>query len=82
MKISTKPFRFQCPHCERFIKARASYAGRSANCPGCQANLVVPFPDESDPSHAKSVPPKPETTAPPGPTKPRSKVVKIHNSES
>ena len=65
MNVATKPFRFRCPHCERFIKARASYAGHSANCPGCQANLVVPFPDESDPSHARSVPPKLETTTPP-----------------
>lgn len=57
-----KPFRFCCPHCDRRIKARASYAGRTANCPLCKASFVVPLPDEPASSPASgSLPPASES---------------------
>jgi hypothetical protein len=48
----TKPFRFRCPACGRTIKATPAYAGRSANCPGCQASLVVPSTADDSPAVA------------------------------
>ena len=54
-----QPFRFPCPKCRRMIKASSAYAGRSANCPGCQVGLVVPFPDKDSPEAATPSPPKP-----------------------
>jgi len=53
----TTPFRFRCPSCGRTIKATPSYAGRSANCPGCQVCLVVPFPEVYSPKPAAAPPP-------------------------
>ena len=35
-------FRFQCPHCDKRIKARAEHIGKKAQCPGCHTQLVVP----------------------------------------
>lgn len=34
--------RFPCPHCARAVRARDSYAGRSATCPSCNGSLVIP----------------------------------------
>jgi len=39
---SPKHIRFPCPHCNRTVKARESYAGRTADCPGCKGQIVVP----------------------------------------
>lgn len=41
--VSSQHFRFPCPHCNRLVRARESYAGRRANCPGCNGSLVVPI---------------------------------------
>lgn len=41
----SKPLiRFQCPHCEASIKCDQRHAGRNANCPKCNASLLVPDP--------------------------------------
>ena len=45
-------FRFRCPHCDRSIKTRSSYVGRSAKCPGCQRSLTVPMQPEHDSKEA------------------------------
>ena len=43
---ATRQFRFPCPSCQRVIKVSSAYVGRKANCPACQASLVVPKPDD------------------------------------
>ena len=44
-------FRFTCPHCQKVLKARIAWAGRSGICPGCKTS--VKFPEYTPPS-AKS----------------------------
>ena len=39
---SPNHIRFPCPHCNRIVKARDAYAGRTADCPGCKGTIVVP----------------------------------------
>ena len=39
---SPQYLRFACPSCNRLVRARQSYAGRTANCPSCNGSLVVP----------------------------------------
>src|SRR6188472_437099 len=34
--------RFACPHCQMHLKADASMAGETANCPGCGQRVHVP----------------------------------------
>lgn len=62
MMAMTQPqhFRFPCPRCCRQIKARVSYGGREASCPGCREPLVVPYLSDIDPAVAP--PPVPAKT--------------------
>ncbi len=44
-------FRFTCPHCQKVLKARTQWAGRTGTCPNCKSSIE--FPKYSAPS-AKS----------------------------
>ena len=37
---------FQCPQCDKKLKAPDSAAGRSSNCPRCNAVVTCPEPDD------------------------------------
>jgi len=56
---SPRYVRFRCPSCSRVVRARESYIGRDANCPGCGVSLAVPSPVamESEPQVAPPVEP-------------------------
>ena len=34
--------KFQCPHCEEWLKAGSDFAGKKANCPNCKKEITVP----------------------------------------
>ena len=42
-------FFFNCPFCHNQIKAKTSWRGKTAECPFCKSNCVVPL-EESAPS--------------------------------
>ena len=42
-------FFFNCPFCHNQIKAKMSWRGKTAECPFCKSNCVVPL-EESAPS--------------------------------
>lgn len=39
---------FSCHACRRSIRTPASYAGRTARCPGCRTSLRAPLPDPGE----------------------------------
>lgn len=41
---SEQHFRFRCPSCNWSLKAMASHVGKTAKCPNCQHELVIPSP--------------------------------------
>ncbi|MCA9042438.1 MAG: hypothetical protein KDA65_18940 [Planctomycetaceae bacterium] len=38
------PIEFRCEHCNKLLRTADDKAGLSAQCPGCSANLIVPYP--------------------------------------
>jgi len=59
--------RFRCPSCSRMVRARESYVGRAANCPGCSISLVVPGEDATESNPQLSSPTEPASSPPPIP---------------
>lgn len=40
--------RFQCPHCDKRLKAEDSQGGDETDCPACGKSISVPAPAASD----------------------------------
>lgn len=38
--------KFQCDQCDKPMQARAEHAGKAVRCPGCQAAVTIPGPEE------------------------------------
>lgn len=40
--------RFECPHCNKKLKAEATQGGDETDCPACGKTITVPAPPKSD----------------------------------
>ena len=54
-------FKFECPVCEKRLKAHEGLVGKKVKCPGCNEKVKVP--SESTPSPSSQPPPKPKKQA-------------------
>lgn len=44
---------FECPHCQKLLRAGIDYAGNKAKCPNCDKEIIVPEKDSAKATELK-----------------------------
>ena len=69
--MSTNIVRFKCPHCKQRLEAPAEMAGENIDCPECKGLIIVPSPEQKEPTVQFASQPvfpatNPQSSQPPG----------------